>query len=152
MVWNWIYHFLCYFHFITRGFSDFLAFIDMPEMVGHMRQNYEKWKEYNVSNSFTEILESSYTELLLLWYFEFPLKIFGSCYTCFFCFYTFKLSFEIFQSFLAYFIGSLCFTHFCWMLTGEGYNDPARHRENTTESWTAYIPIHVTHGNYWKLS
>ncbi|XP_017795961.1 PREDICTED: high affinity cAMP-specific and IBMX-insensitive 3',5'-cyclic phosphodiesterase 8A-like isoform X2 [Habropoda laboriosa] len=38
------------------GFVDFIindmveawdAFIDMPEMVGHMRQNYEKWKEYN---------------------------------------------------------------------------------------------------------
>ncbi|KOC59811.1 High affinity cAMP-specific and IBMX-insensitive 3',5'-cyclic phosphodiesterase 8B [Habropoda laboriosa] len=40
------------------GFVDFIindmveawdAFIDMPEMVGHMRQNYEKWKEYNMS-------------------------------------------------------------------------------------------------------
>ncbi|XP_031848685.1 phosphodiesterase 8 isoform X1 [Nomia melanderi] len=38
------------------GFIDFIindmieawdAFIDMPEMVGHMRHNYEKWKEYN---------------------------------------------------------------------------------------------------------
>ncbi|XP_014467435.1 PREDICTED: high affinity cAMP-specific and IBMX-insensitive 3',5'-cyclic phosphodiesterase 8A isoform X2 [Dinoponera quadriceps] len=38
------------------GFVDFIindmieawdAFIDMPEMVGYMRQNYEKWKEYN---------------------------------------------------------------------------------------------------------
>lgn len=38
------------------GFIDFIindmveawdAFIDMPEMVGYMRQNYEKWKEYN---------------------------------------------------------------------------------------------------------
>ncbi|CAK9826092.1 High affinity cAMP-specific and IBMX-insensitive 3',5'-cyclic phosphodiesterase 8A [Anthophora retusa] len=38
------------------GFIDFIindmveawdAFVDMPEMVGHMRQNYEKWKEYN---------------------------------------------------------------------------------------------------------
>ncbi|XP_076475776.1 phosphodiesterase 8 isoform X5 [Bombus vancouverensis nearcticus] len=41
------------------GFVDFIindmveawdAFIDMPEMVGYMRQNYEKWKEYNVRN------------------------------------------------------------------------------------------------------
>ncbi|XP_076376029.1 phosphodiesterase 8 isoform X3 [Megalopta genalis] len=39
------------------GFIDFIindmieawdAFIDMPEMVGYMRQNYERWKEYNV--------------------------------------------------------------------------------------------------------
>ncbi|KAG7198579.1 hypothetical protein KM043_005942 [Ampulex compressa] len=38
------------------GFIDFImndmieawdVFIDMPEMVGYMRQNYEKWKEYN---------------------------------------------------------------------------------------------------------
>lgn len=38
------------------GFVDFIindmieawdAFIDMPEMVGYMRHNYEKWKEYN---------------------------------------------------------------------------------------------------------
>ncbi|XP_053999390.1 LOW QUALITY PROTEIN: high affinity cAMP-specific and IBMX-insensitive 3',5'-cyclic phosphodiesterase 8-like [Hylaeus anthracinus] len=38
------------------GFVDFIindmieawdAFIDMPEIVGHMRQNYEKWKEYS---------------------------------------------------------------------------------------------------------
>ncbi|XP_017759723.1 PREDICTED: high affinity cAMP-specific and IBMX-insensitive 3',5'-cyclic phosphodiesterase 8A-like isoform X2 [Eufriesea mexicana] len=38
------------------GFVDFIindmveawdAFIDMPEMVGYMRQNYEKWNEYN---------------------------------------------------------------------------------------------------------
>ncbi|XP_015432489.1 PREDICTED: high affinity cAMP-specific and IBMX-insensitive 3',5'-cyclic phosphodiesterase 8A [Dufourea novaeangliae] len=38
------------------GFVDFIindmieawdAFIDMPEMVGYMRQNYDKWKEYN---------------------------------------------------------------------------------------------------------
>ncbi|XP_076620125.1 phosphodiesterase 8 isoform X1 [Colletes latitarsis] len=38
------------------GFVDFIindmieawdAFIDMPEIVGYMRQNYEKWKEYN---------------------------------------------------------------------------------------------------------
>lgn len=27
----------------------FTVFIDMPEMVGYMRQNYESWKEYNVS-------------------------------------------------------------------------------------------------------
>ncbi|XP_076642156.1 phosphodiesterase 8 isoform X8 [Halictus rubicundus] len=38
------------------GFIDFIindmieawdAFIDMPEMVGYMRQNYDKWKEFN---------------------------------------------------------------------------------------------------------
>ncbi|XP_076675891.1 phosphodiesterase 8 isoform X2 [Andrena cerasifolii] len=38
------------------GFVDFIindmieawdAFVDMPEMVGYMRQNYDKWKEYN---------------------------------------------------------------------------------------------------------
>ncbi|XP_076276549.1 phosphodiesterase 8, partial [Lasioglossum baleicum] len=38
------------------GFIDFIindmieawdAFIDMPEMVGYMRQNYDKWKDYN---------------------------------------------------------------------------------------------------------
>lgn len=27
------------------------AFIDMPEIVGYMQQNYEKWKEYNVKIS-----------------------------------------------------------------------------------------------------
>ncbi|XP_043803292.1 high affinity cAMP-specific and IBMX-insensitive 3',5'-cyclic phosphodiesterase 8-like isoform X4 [Apis laboriosa] len=41
------------------GFIDFIindmveawdVFINMPEIVGFMRQNYDKWKEYNVSN------------------------------------------------------------------------------------------------------
>ncbi|XP_018046445.1 PREDICTED: high affinity cAMP-specific and IBMX-insensitive 3',5'-cyclic phosphodiesterase 8A-like isoform X3 [Atta colombica] len=40
------------------GFVDYIindmieawdVFIDMPEIVGYMRQNYEKWKEYNMS-------------------------------------------------------------------------------------------------------
>lgn len=36
----------------ARNSVLFSAFIDMPEMVGYMRQNYEKWKEYNVRNYF----------------------------------------------------------------------------------------------------
>ena len=32
------------------NFALFSAFIDIPEMVGYMRHNYEKWKEYNVRN------------------------------------------------------------------------------------------------------
>ena len=33
----------------ARDFAaSFSAFVDMPEMVGYMRQNYDKWKEYNV--------------------------------------------------------------------------------------------------------
>lgn len=28
--------------------ASFSAFVDMPEMVGYMRQNYDKWIEYNV--------------------------------------------------------------------------------------------------------
>jgi len=27
----------------------FAVFIDMPQMVTYMQQNYERWKEYNVS-------------------------------------------------------------------------------------------------------
>lgn len=27
---------------------SFIAFIDLPEMISHMKQNYETWKEYRV--------------------------------------------------------------------------------------------------------
>lgn len=35
---------------------NFSAFIDMPEIVGYMRQNYEKWKEYNVRTLNSQVL------------------------------------------------------------------------------------------------
>ncbi|XP_033212520.1 high affinity cAMP-specific and IBMX-insensitive 3',5'-cyclic phosphodiesterase 8 isoform X1 [Belonocnema kinseyi] len=34
-------------YIITDLIEAWSAFIDMPEMVGHMRQNYERWKEYH---------------------------------------------------------------------------------------------------------
>ncbi|XP_076642149.1 phosphodiesterase 8 isoform X2 [Halictus rubicundus] len=98
------------------GFIDFIindmieawdAFIDMPEMVGYMRQNYDKWKEFNVR--------------------------------------------LVFISFSFYAFMEFCLSN-TFTVTGEGYNDPARHRENTTDSRDAYIPIHVTHGNRRKSS
>lgn len=39
----------------------------MPEIVGFMRQNYDKWKEYNVSNELN--LEFYFLIILSIFYF-----------------------------------------------------------------------------------
>lgn len=41
--------FSLFYHRSSSIIPLFAAFIDMPEMVTHMRQNYDKWKEYQVS-------------------------------------------------------------------------------------------------------
>lgn len=45
----------------------FTVFINMPEIVGFMRQNYDKWKEYNVSNELN--LEFYFLIILSIFYF-----------------------------------------------------------------------------------
>lgn len=43
--WNGI--FLLYIPYFIYNLNLFLAFIDMPELLTHMRQNYIRWKEFD---------------------------------------------------------------------------------------------------------